>query len=97
MDHLLTEARNPAGEEYGVPRMKKLAANCHKKSPNALIADCLKDLQNFTSGTKPHDDLTLLAIQRIAEAMRSRGRRFETNARTSLARSGRGSPSLLSV
>jgi len=64
----MTEACNPAGEEYGLPRMKSLAGNCHKKSPDHLIADCLEDLHKFTSGAKPTDDLTLLAIQRIAEA-----------------------------
>ena len=64
----MTEARNPSGEEYGVSRMKTLVSNCHKKSPDALIADCLQDLQAFTNGAKPHDDLTLLAIQRTAEA-----------------------------
>jgi sigma-B regulation protein RsbU (phosphoserine phosphatase) len=64
----MTEACNPSGEEYGVARMKTLAANCHKKSPDSLIADCLQDLQQFTSGTNPTDDLTLLAIQRAAEA-----------------------------
>ena len=63
----MTEARNLAGEEYGVGRMKTLVANCHKKSPDALVADCLQDLQTFTNGTKPHDDLTLLAIQRAAQ------------------------------
>jgi phosphoserine phosphatase RsbU/P len=62
----MTEARNPAGEEYGVARMKMLVANCHKKSPDKLIAECLQDLQKFTLGTKPTDDLTLLAIQRGA-------------------------------
>jgi serine phosphatase RsbU (regulator of sigma subunit) len=62
----MTEARNPEGEEYGVARMKMLVANCHKQSPDNLIAECLQDLQKFTLGTKPTDDLTLLAIQRGA-------------------------------
>jgi phosphoserine phosphatase RsbU/P len=62
----MTEARNPDGEEYGIARMKMLVATCHKKSPDSLIAVCLQDLQNFTLGTKPTDDLTLLAIQRAA-------------------------------
>ena len=64
----ITEACNPAGEEYGMPRIKSVAANCYKKTPDNLIADCLADLHKFTSGTKPSDDLTLLAIQRAAEA-----------------------------
>jgi len=62
----MTEARNHAGEEYGVLRMKKLAASRHKKCPETLIADCLDDLQQFTAGLKPTDDLTLMAIQRAA-------------------------------
>ncbi len=62
----MTEARNAAGEEYGMGRMKGLAGQCHGKSPDTLIAECLGDLGKFTSGTKLADDLTLLAIQRAA-------------------------------
>ena len=60
----MTEAHNPAGEEYGIARMKTLVGNCHGKSPDSLISECLLDLRKFTLGTKPTDDLTLLAIQR---------------------------------
>ena len=59
-----TEALNPDGEEYGVARMKTFASNRSTKSPDHLITDCLQDLRAFTTGTKPTDDLTLLAIQR---------------------------------
>ena len=59
-----TEALNPQGEEYGVARMKMFASGCSAKAPDQLISDCLQDLQKFTTGTKPTDDLTLLAIQR---------------------------------
>jgi serine phosphatase RsbU (regulator of sigma subunit) len=44
--------------------MKAFASSCSAKAPDHLISDCLQDLQKFTSGTKPTDDLTLLAIQR---------------------------------
>jgi sigma-B regulation protein RsbU (phosphoserine phosphatase) len=62
----ITEAHNPAGEEYGIARMKDLAGHCHARSPDGLISDCLLDLRKFMSGTKATDDLTLLAIQRAA-------------------------------
>jgi phosphoserine phosphatase RsbU/P len=60
----VTEALNPDGEEYGIARMKAFAGSCSAKAPDHLISDCLQDLEKFTSGTKPTDDLTLLAIQR---------------------------------
>ena len=73
----LTESRNPAGEEYGLHRVKALAdthtkntrAHAHtgahaKSAPATLISNCLSDLQLFTAGSKPTDDLTLLALQR---------------------------------
>jgi sigma-B regulation protein RsbU (phosphoserine phosphatase) len=60
-----TEALNPDGEEYGISRMKSFASSRAAKSPDHLISDCLKDLHNFTTGAKPTDDLTLLAIQRV--------------------------------
>jgi len=60
----VTEALNPDGEEYGIARMKTFASGCSAKAPDQLISDCLQDLRSFTIGTKPTDDLTLLAIQR---------------------------------
>jgi phosphoserine phosphatase RsbU/P len=62
----LTEARNPAGEEYGIQRVQTVAAQRHAADPSALIQECLSDLRTFTAGTKQTDDLTLLAIRRAA-------------------------------
>jgi sigma-B regulation protein RsbU (phosphoserine phosphatase) len=63
----LTEARNSGGEEYGLHRVKSVAARQRATAaPDALISQCLSDLHNFTAGTKQTDDLTLLAIQRAA-------------------------------
>jgi phosphoserine phosphatase RsbU/P len=62
----LTESRNPAGTEYGLPRIHKLATE-HKCAESAhLIAKCLEDLQLFGEGQKQADDLTLLAVRRVA-------------------------------
>jgi sigma-B regulation protein RsbU (phosphoserine phosphatase) len=65
----LTEARNSAGEEYGLRRVKNVAVLHHATPPAGLIFECLSDLQNFTAGTKQTDDLTLLVVRRPAERL----------------------------
>jgi sigma-B regulation protein RsbU (phosphoserine phosphatase) len=62
----MTEARNSAGEEYGLHRVKTVAGRRRTAAPDGLISECLQDLRDFTAGTKQTDDLTLLAIQRAA-------------------------------
>jgi sigma-B regulation protein RsbU (phosphoserine phosphatase) len=62
----LTEARNPAGAEYGLRRIHSLAAQQPAAAPMDLLSKCLEDLQTFAAGAKPHDDLTLLALRRAA-------------------------------
>jgi len=60
----LSEARNAAGEEYGLHRVRAMADGHRSKPPAELISHCLSDLHTFTAGAKPADDLTLLALQR---------------------------------
>jgi phosphoserine phosphatase RsbU/P len=60
----LTEARNRAGQEYGLQRIRILAGRNIRKAPDGLISDCLEDLTNFGEGLKQTDDLTLLAVRR---------------------------------
>jgi sigma-B regulation protein RsbU (phosphoserine phosphatase) len=60
----LTEARNIAGEEYTFDRVKALATRHSAAAPHELISHCLADVTDFSRGTKPFDDLTLLAIRR---------------------------------
>ena len=62
----LSEARNTVGEEYGLERVRSLAAQHRAASPADLISLCLSDVGDFSKGTKPADDLTLLAIRRAA-------------------------------
>jgi phosphoserine phosphatase RsbU/P len=61
-----TEARNASDEEYGVPRIAELASRCSNFSPDQLLENCLADLTKFAGATKIKDDLTLLALQRVA-------------------------------
>jgi sigma-B regulation protein RsbU (phosphoserine phosphatase) len=60
----LTEARNRAGSEYGLNRVRTLAARHVETEPAALISKCLEDLLLFAEGLKQADDLTLLAVRR---------------------------------
>jgi serine phosphatase RsbU (regulator of sigma subunit) len=60
----LTEARNRAGQEYGLQRIHALAARHTGKAPDALISECLEDLLTFGEGLRQADDLTLLVVRR---------------------------------
>jgi phosphoserine phosphatase RsbU/P len=60
----LTEARNRAGQEYGLQRIRALAAQHMGKAPDGLISECLSDLVSFGEGLKQTDDLTLLVVRR---------------------------------
>jgi sigma-B regulation protein RsbU (phosphoserine phosphatase) len=60
----LTEARNAAGEEFGIGRIRDVAAQRHAEAPEAVITGCLADLRQFTAGAKQGDDLTLLMLRR---------------------------------
>lgn len=62
----LTEARNVAGQEYGLARVRTLAAGNGKAEPEELISVCLADMRTFVGGFKQTDDLTLLALRRAA-------------------------------
>ena len=60
----LTEARNHAGAEYGLHRIRALVARHTGIEPAGLISECLQDLLSFQEGLKQTDDLTLLAVRR---------------------------------
>jgi phosphoserine phosphatase RsbU/P len=60
----LTEARNRAGAEYGLHRIRTLAARHAGIAAAGLISECIGDLLTFAEGLKQCDDLTLLAVRR---------------------------------
>ncbi len=60
----LTEARNPAGEEYGLDRLAAFLAPRRELSPAALADACLADLASFGAGVPRTDDLTLMVARR---------------------------------
>ena len=65
----LSEARR-VGDEYGVDRVTSFVHQQAGRSAAEIIAACLDDLQAFTEGRPRLDDLSLLAIQRVAEQHR---------------------------
>jgi phosphoserine phosphatase RsbU/P len=60
----LTEAQNRAGAEYGLHRIRTLAARHTRIDSARLISECLEDLLGFRDGLKQTDDLALLAVRR---------------------------------
>ena len=50
---------------FGEERMK-VALSTGPRDPEALTANLLQAVQQFTSGAMPSDDITLLACQRRA-------------------------------
>ena len=60
----LSEARDRAGDEYGIGRLVKFVGERHALSPDALTAACLKEVKSFALGTSRTDDLTIMAIRR---------------------------------
>jgi phosphoserine phosphatase RsbU/P len=60
----LVEARSPAGEAFGVERLRQTLRSNGTEAP-ALVRGVLAALQAFTGPAEPHDDVTLLAATRV--------------------------------
>ena len=60
----ISEARDPAGSEYGIGGLSLAAGERYGLTPEALVAACMKDVDRHASGTRQADDQTLMAIQR---------------------------------
>jgi sigma-B regulation protein RsbU (phosphoserine phosphatase) len=56
----LTEATDPAGEEYGESRLRELLATTDARSPDAIRDAILASASVFLAGAPLRDDLTLL-------------------------------------
>ncbi|MBJ7450426.1 MAG: SpoIIE family protein phosphatase, partial [Parachlamydiales bacterium] len=56
----VTEAINHQNEQYGLDRLIKFVQDRHDLMPSALIDAIIQDVQEFSAGTKQHDDITLV-------------------------------------
>jgi sigma-B regulation protein RsbU (phosphoserine phosphatase) len=61
-----SEARSANEAEYGVERLKQLIASSYGQSARALVGACINDLDEFRAGAPLLDDLTIMAIRRVA-------------------------------
>jgi sigma-B regulation protein RsbU (phosphoserine phosphatase) len=64
----VTEARDAAGEEYGLARLAARAAPLTGRPAEELVAACRRDLEAFHAGVPRADDVTLFALERPARA-----------------------------
>jgi phosphoserine phosphatase RsbU/P len=60
----VTESRNAAGEEFGVPRLEQFAANRRGSSSADLVGSCFTELRSFAGSQPRADDVTLMALRR---------------------------------
>jgi len=59
----LTEAENPRAEPYGEDRLMQVVAQVGDKSSAELMDMILKDVDEFSEGEPPFDDMTMLVVR----------------------------------
>ena len=64
----LSEARNVEDQEYGEQRVIESVRNQARFGPREIVEGCLSELSRFMGGARLADDLTVMAIQRAAQA-----------------------------
>jgi phosphoserine phosphatase RsbU/P len=57
------EARNARGEMYGKQRLKDILTHNAHLTADIIVQAALDDLQQFTQGTMPEDDKTLVVVK----------------------------------
>ncbi len=60
----LTESRNPQGEEVTEEGLIKLLKKHHKLDAEKLMRTIFEELESFTGGADPMDDMTLVVLKR---------------------------------
>lgn len=57
------EAADPRGDFFGVERLKTAVRNHLRHSVDDLADGILQDIREFSRGTPPGDDMTLLVVR----------------------------------
>jgi serine phosphatase RsbU (regulator of sigma subunit) len=67
----VVEAQSPEGDFFGEERLARALAEAPGSSPQDAVDHVLREIEVFTRGHTPYDDVTLLAARRIAGAFGS--------------------------
>ena len=67
----VSEAENPAGEEYGTQNLRMLLEQTGLCCPERLVDACRKKVEEFRAGGMRADDETLLAVQFVGTGARA--------------------------
>jgi sigma-B regulation protein RsbU (phosphoserine phosphatase) len=59
----VTEARNPAGQEFGEERWTAAVAAAAGYPPERIVSHVLRAVDEFAGGAEQHDDLTIILIK----------------------------------
>jgi sigma-B regulation protein RsbU (phosphoserine phosphatase) len=59
----VTEARNPAGEEFGEDRWAAAVAEAAGFTPERIVSHVLHAVDSFAAGAEQHDDLTIILLK----------------------------------
>ncbi len=59
----VSEAENPAGEEYGIQALRMLLEQTGLCCPELVVEACRRQVEQFRGGSERADDETLLAVQ----------------------------------
>jgi sigma-B regulation protein RsbU (phosphoserine phosphatase) len=62
----VTEANNPAGEEFEIEGLAAAVIPDRSESAGSIISHINKALSNYTKGAPPADDITLIVARRVA-------------------------------
>ncbi|MCU0304672.1 MAG: SpoIIE family protein phosphatase [Thermoanaerobaculales bacterium] len=63
----VVEAQSPEGELYGEERLARALATAPAGSPQQTVNHIVEEIEAFTRGHTPYDDLTLLAARRATD------------------------------
>jgi len=63
----VVEAQSPDGELFGELRLAEVLHDAPRTSPQAAVNHILEEIEAFTCGHTPYDDLTLLAAGRTGD------------------------------
>jgi sigma-B regulation protein RsbU (phosphoserine phosphatase) len=64
----VTEANNPAGEEFGEERLGESLLSLRFEPAQSILQGMIQTVQNWMNGVPPADDLTLVVVQKPSES-----------------------------